>query len=729
MRYFTATLTLLVSLGATTAWAQIDARMLRYPDVSETQVAFVYAGDIWVVAKEGGSARRLSSPPGEESFPRFSPDGARIAFSGNYNGNNDVYVVPTLGGAPSRITHHPGADRVLDWTPDGRGVLLASNRRSGLPAFRQIYRVAVEGGQPERLAVPYGEFGTLSPDGRRIAYTPETRGFRTWKRYRGGAAPEIWLLDLETLDAENVSDSPANDAQPMWHGDTLYFLSDRGPAQRYNIWAHDLTTGAKRQVTTFTDFDITFPAIGPSDLVFQAGGRLFRMELATERVSEVEVDVVTDLAALVPRTADVANRITSAGVSPTGQRAVFEARGEIFTVPARHGAVRNLTHSSGAADRFPAWSPDGRWIASWSDSGGEYELTLQRADGTGEPQVVTALGPGFRYRPFWAPDSTKLGFIDHTQRVFVFDRETEALTEVDRGLHMLHGALAGFELSWSHDSRWIAWSRGLETTNSAVFLFDTEAGERFQVTSGYYNDFRPVFDPAGQHLYYYSNRTLAPVYSDLDATWVYPNATNIVAATLRDDVPSPLAPRNDEEPVAEDDDEAEPDTDTGTDTEEEAVGAADEAGTAPLDIDIDGFESRAVILPVEAGNFGRLRAVDGKVVFHRRPRTGAAGDPPSPIVAWDLEEREEQTILPDGDSYEISADGRKLLVSNERSWAIVDVAPGQTLEDRLATNALTMTLDPPAEWRQMFDEVWRTYRDYFYDDDLHGLVFHAYQQE
>ena len=265
----------------------------------------------------------------------------------------------------------------------------------------------------------------------------------------------------------------------------------------------------------------------------------------------------------------------------------------------------------------------------------------------------------------------------------------------------------------------------LETTNSAVFLFDTEAGaagERFQVTSGYYNDFRPVFDPAGKHLYYYSNRTLAPVYSDLDATWVYPNATNIVAATLRDDVPSPLAPRNDEEPVAEDDDEAEPDEEAAEEVDEAEPESddGDEAGTAPLDIDVDRFENRAVILPVEAGSVGRLRAADGKVVFHRRPRVGGAGDQPSPIVAYDLEEREEQTILPDGDSYEISADGKKLLVSNERSWAIVDVAPGQTMEDRLATNALTMTLDPSAEWRTMFDEVWRTYRDYFYDDDLHG---------
>ena len=288
-----------------------------------------------------------------------------------------------------------------------------------------------------------------------------------------------------------------------------------------------------------TDFDITFPAIGPSDLVFQAGGRLYRLELTTERVVEVEIDVVTDLAARLPRTTEVADRITSAGISPTGQRALFEARGEVFTLPAKHGAVRNLTHSSGAADRFPAWSPNGRWIAYWSDEQGEYELTLRRADGTGEPQTLTALGPGFRYRLFWAPDSTKLAFIDHTQRIYIFDRESAELTAVDRGLHMWHGDLVGFELSWSHDSRWLTYARGLETTNRAVFLFDTTAGERFQVTSGYYNDFGPVLDPDGQYLYYYSNRTLAPIYSDLDDSWVYPNATNIVAVALRADVPSP----------------------------------------------------------------------------------------------------------------------------------------------------------------------------------------------
>jgi len=729
MRHVTAKLTMILCLHAASAAAQIDARMLRYPDVSETQIAFVYAGDIWVVSKEGGAARRLSSPPGEEAFPRFSPDGTRIAFMANYDGNPDVYVIPTLGGTPARVTWYPGMDRILDWTPDGEELLLASNRQSGLFAFNQMYRVSADGGLPVKLPVPYGEFGTLSPDGNRIAYTPETRGFRTWKRYRGGAAPEIWILDLDTLDAQNVSDSPANDAQPMWHGDTLYFLSDRGPAQRANIWAHDLAGGTLRQVTTFTDFDITFPASGPSDLVFQAGGRLYRLALADERLSEVAVDVVTDMAARRSRTVQVGGQITSAGISPTGQRAVFEARGEVFTVPAKHGAVRNLTHSSGAADRFPAWSPDGRWIAFWCDNGGEYELTLVAANGTGEPRVVTTMGAGFRYRPFWSPDSSKLAFIDHTQQIRILDLDTEELTAVDRGLNMLHPNLAAFEASWSHDSRWLTYARSLQTNNRAVFLFDTESGERVQATSGYYNDFGPVFDPDGRYLYYYSNRKLAPVYSDLDDTWVYPNSTSLVAVALRADVPSPLAPRNDDEPAAEDmeetgdddedaDDEGSPDDSGAADADD----AADETGAdEPLSIDLEGFEARAVILPVDAGVFGRLRAAPGKVVFHRRPRRGTGEDQPSPVAFYDLEAREERTIVADADSYEISADRKKLLVSNDRSWAIVDAAPDQTLNDRLATGRLAMTLDPADEWRQMFREVWRTYRDYFYDEDLHGL--------
>ena len=546
MRSKLALLALILCLAAATASAEVDAHMLRYPDVSQTHIAFVYAGDIWLVEKAGGTAYRLSSPPGEELFPRFSPDGTRLAYTANYDGNSDIYVIPAMGGAPVRITHHPDTDMISDWTPDGTQLLFSSRRASGVRSLSQFYLVSADGGFAEVLPVPYGDVGALSPTGTTLAYTTRDRGFRTWKRFRGGTAPDIWLFDLENLSAQNLTESDANDSRPMWHGDTLYFLSDRGPALRSNIWALDTTTGEMRQVTHFTDFDITFPAIGPSDIVFQAGGRLYLLGLDDEQYAEVEVEVVTDLASLRPHLINAADLIQGADISPNGKRAVIEARGELFTVPAKHGVVQNLSRSSGAAERFPAWSPDGKHVAYWSDASGEYELTLIPSGG-GEPKTLTSLGPGFRYQLFWSPDSTKIAFIDYTQTIWIYDIEADDFSQVDKGLWMLHPNLQGFRVNWSSDSRWLTYSRGLETHNNAIFFFDTESGTRHQMTSGYYNDFAPVFDPDGKFLFYFSNRTLEPIYSDIDDTWIYPNTTNIVAVPLRNDVVSPLAPRNDEE--------------------------------------------------------------------------------------------------------------------------------------------------------------------------------------
>ena len=359
------TAAVLISLAAPAA-AQIDARMLRYPDVSATQIAFTYAGDVWVAPKTGGVAARLSSPRGEEVFARFSPDGRTLAYSANYDGNTDVYTVPVQGGDPVRLTWHPTTDRVLDWHPDGTRVLFASSRESGRQRYNQFYLVSAKGGPAEKLPVPYGEFAAYAPDGKRIAYLPQSQAFRTWKRYRGGWAPDVWIFDLTTQQATNVTSSDANDEHPMWHGDTLYFLSDRGTNQRANIWARN-AAGALRQVTQFTDFDVTFPAIGPNDIVFEAGGRLYLLDLATEKTSEVHVQVITDRQTLKPRSEPVAELIRFAGPSPTGKRAVFEARGDVFTVPAEHGPVMNLTRTSGSAERYPRWSPDGKTLAWWSD--------------------------------------------------------------------------------------------------------------------------------------------------------------------------------------------------------------------------------------------------------------------------------------------------------------------------------------------------------------------------
>ncbi len=535
-------------LLAVPATAGVDARMLRFPDISDSTIAFVYAGDIWLVPRDGGTATRLSSPAGEEMFPRFSPDGTRLAFSGNYDGNLDIYVVPVTGGVPVRVTYHPAQDRLLDWTPDGTSLLFASDRQDPhLGRTRQLYTIPADGGMATRLPMPYGETGALSPDGRTLAYTPKSRDFRTWKRYRGGLAPDIWLFDLEKLSARNVTDTPANESFPMWHGGTLYFLSDRGPHMRSNIWAMDIGSGAARQVTRFDTEDVTFPAIGPRDIVFQAGGTLHRLDLADESTHAVPVEVVTDLATLKPQRENVSRLIAHAGISPSGKRAVFEARGEIFTVPREHGVVLQITHTSGAAERYPEWSPDGSKLAYWSDASGENELVIRPADGSGEERTVTALGPGFRYRPFWSPDSKRIAFVDSTRTIRILDVATGAVTEVDHEPWLLHPALDALTMSWSKDGRWLAYDRGLDTDNRAVFLYDTAAGSSHQVTAGYYSDTAPVFDPDGKYLYYLSNRDLAPVYSDLDATWVYPNTTRIVAVPLRADQASPLAPRNDVE--------------------------------------------------------------------------------------------------------------------------------------------------------------------------------------
>ncbi len=763
---------LVACASATPAAAQIDARMFRYPDVSASRITFVYGGDIWVVPKAGGVAIRLSSPPGEELFPRFSPDGSKIAYSANYDGNLDVYVVASLGGEPVRLTHHPMDDRVVGWHPDGKRVLFASSRASGRQRFNQFYLVSVTGGLPERLPVPYGEFGAFSPDGQRFAYMPQSQDFRTWKRYRGGWAPDIWIFDLATLAARNVTSNEASDAHPMWHGGTMYFMSDRGADQRQNLWAWNEATGAVRQVTDFKDFDITFPSIGPDEIVFQAGGRLYLLDLASEKTREVAVQVTTDRLTLKPRTQNVEKLIAGASVSPGAKRALFEARGDVFSVPAEHGAIINVTRSSGVAERYPTWSPDGKTLAYWSDRSGEYELTLRPADGSGGETTVTKLGPGFRYAPQWSPDSRKLAFIDQAMRIRVHDLDRKETIEVDQSPAWIsHGTLEPFVFAWSPDSRWLAYARQVETLNDAIFVFDVRDRHRHQATSGYFADSDPTFDPEGKYLFYASDRSFTPVYGRFDNSWTYPNATQLVGATLRKDVLSPLVPRNDvegedekkdkdgdksddkkdddkkdEKPGDKKDDKKDDKPDGGKDSVSDPAAqppkpkstapATGKPGTAkdaklekpttalpkvkPVDIDFDGFEGRVVILPPEAGNYSGLHAVKGKLLYRREPRTGAS-DKKSPVVYYDLKEREEKTVIADADGFEASLDGSKLFVFKAQKYGIIEVKPDQKLEKTMRTSELEAPVDPRAEWKQMFADAFRFERDYFYDPSMHGV--------
>lgn len=701
--------------------AQINARLLQQPDVSETHITFVYAGDVWTVLKAGGTATRLSSPAGLESFPKFSPDGKHIAFSANYHGNTDVYVIPVTGGIPKRLTQHSYGDRVIDWHPDGGKVLFASNRESGRQRYSQFYTINKEGGMAEKLPIPYGEFGVFSSDGKQFAYTQKSRTNRTWKRYRGGMAPDITLFNLEDLSSEIIIDSDANDELPMWSGSKIYFLSDRGEEKRANIWSYDISSKSMKQLTTFKDFDVHFPSIGPKDLVFEAGGLLHLLNLTNDSYQEVKVEVVTDQMSLQPKLVDASKYLSNGWISPDGKRVVVEARGDLFSVPAEHGYIKNLTQTSGIAEHYPAWSPDGKCVAFWSDKSGEYELHLKHFE-SGKEEQLTKYGAGYRYQPYWSPDSKKLAFVDKAMKIKIYEIDNKRTLEVDQGLSMYQGALQNFSVSWSADSKWMAHSRGLYNNNNAIFLYSMENHTRYQVTNGYYSAMNPAFDPEGKYLYILTNRSFSPNYSDLDNSFIYPNATQLAAISLRKDVASPLAPKNDEVEIKkeEEKDDEENGKDKKKDKKKDKDGDEETEEETPLEIDLDGFESRMVILPEKAGNYNNLQAVKGKLVYQKYPNTGS-GENGSSVNYFDFEEREAKTIIGDVNGYQIAANGEKMLVIKGNTLAIVDVKADQKMDKPLRTSEMSMSVDPKAEWKQIFRDAWRLERDFFYDEGMHGV--------
>lgn len=704
--------------------AQVNARMMQNPDVSKTHIVFSYGGDLWIVPKEGGTALKLSSPDGQELFAKFSPDGSEIAFNGIYGGNSDVYVMPSLGGIPKRVTHHGMMDRLIDWYPDGKNLLFVSSMNSGKQRFNQFYKVGQTGGLPEKLPIPYGEMASLSPDGKKIAYTPISQAFRTWKRYRGGWHADIWIFDLEKKTAENISRSATNDEFPMWSGNKIYYLSDRGPEMRANVWSHNLATKENRQITKFTDFDIHFPSLGPADIVFEKGGELYLLSLADEKYRPVQVKLVTDEVTLMPKVAKVSILVQGGSLSPDGKRAVLEARGEIFSVPAVDGPVYNLTKSPGVAERYPAWSPDGRFVAYWSDRSGEYELTIRDMEKPGEEKKMTSYGPGYRYQLFWSPNSKMIAFIDKAMEIFIYDSDKNTTVKVDKAYYFYQGSLQSFQVSWSSDSRWMAYSRDLQTRHTAAFLYDVKANKAHQVTSGFYADANPTFDPDGKYLYFETNRTFNPVYGDVDNTFIYANSTNIAAVPLTEDVASPVAPKNDVAAVKKDepkkDEPAAKKDEKKSEKEPAKEETKDKEKPKEVKITLENFEKRLVVLPPAPGNYGDMAAVSGKLIYHKLPNTGAANKNRA-VVYYDFENREEKTIIDDSDVFMVSADGKKILIGKGGNFAVVDIAPGQKMEKLMPTAQLEMTVDPRAEWRQIFNEVWRLERDFFYDPNMHGV--------
>ncbi len=712
---------LLISMSAF-VFAQMNARLIQYPDVSETQITFVYGGDIWVVSKQGGTAIKLSSPAGSEMLPKFSPDGKKIAFTGNYDGNSDIYVIPVTGGIAKRITHHSMTDRILDWYPNGNNLLFASGMYSGRQRFSQLYKVSANGGLPEKLPVPYGEFGSVSKNGKYLAYTKRTRLFRTWKRYRGGTATNIWLFNLNNYKSENITNNDANNELPMWHGNKIYYLSDQGANERFNIWCYDLKTKKNTQITYFKNYDTHFPSIGPKEIVFENAGKLFLLDLKTEKYSAVNVKIVDDFITLKPKLQNVERQITYANPSPDAKRITVEARGEIFSVPAEKGVTKNISLCSGSAQRYPAWSPNGKYIAYWSDKSGEYQLVLFN-NKTEKEETLTNFKDGYRYQIFWSPNSEKIAFIDQTMTILLFEIKTKQLTKIDQALYKMHGGLAGFNINWSKNSEWITYSRSSDDANTAIFLYNTIDKKRYQVTSGFYSTSNPAFDPDGKYLYFTINNNFRPLYSDLEGTWIYPNTTKLALATLRNDVKSPLFPQNDEVKIKSE--KSKKDKSKKKDSKKNKK--SDEKFKR-LKIDIAGFESRIVELPVKAGNIGNISAVSGKIIFHRYPNSGSTSKD-SPIKYFDLKTRKEQTIIKSATGYKLVANQKNLLVANRTKVAFVKIAPMQKMTKIINTHNVQMTINPKAEWKQILHEAWRLERDMFYDKNMHGVNWkHVYKQ-
>lgn len=737
-------------LGGLVAQAEVTPHpgMLRFPDISATHIAFVYANDIWTVPREGGVASPLASPPGAETFPRFSPDGRTLAFVGNYDGTRSLYTIPVEGGIPFRVTHHPAGAALRDWTSEGK-LLFFRGGTAGLQRQTQIFTVSPKGGLPEKLPVPYGANPAISGDGQWLAYTLHTRDGATWKRYRGGMATDIWLFNLRDLTSKKITDWEGTDSLPMWHGQTVYYLSDAGSPFRLNLWAYDTKAGQRRQLTKFTDWDVKFPSIGPGpggggEIVFQHGSELMVLDLPSGKTRTVTVSIPGDRPRLRPQTVDAAGNIVSFSASATGKRAAFEARGDLWTVPAENGTPRNLTRTAGAAERQASWSPDGRWIAYFSDQTGEYELFVVQADGKEPARQLTKGNTTFFLNPQWSPDSKQILFSDKNATFYLVSAEGGEVKTIDKDpLGFVRPA------SWSHDSGWIAFSRSESVISRTIWLYEVATGKKTKVLGQMFPAGQPAFDREGKYLFYTSSMGFSgPQYEDLGSTFVYSGVQRLMMVPLRNDVASPFLPKSDEESWDKKDgdkkegdkkdgdkkegDKKEGDKKEGDKKEGEKK---DEKPKEPLKIDLDGFEGRAIVIPVAKGRFfGLTVAEKGVLVYVRVPVAPVAGDDDGDggggsiqifDPAAETAERKEKTVLAGVANFDITADGKKLLVSKDNRYAFIDIKPEQKFEKPLDLGGLKAEVDPRAEWRQMFHDAWKRFRDYFYVENMHGVDWKA----
>jgi len=722
-----ALLVLVLVPPAASAAPASPTRMLTQPALSADRVAFVYGNDVWTSRLDGTAVQRITSGPGLKTSPAFSPDGTLLAFSAELDGNVDVFVVPADGGVPKRLTWHPGRDTVQGFTPDGKAVLFTSPREAFNNRHTQLYTVPVEGGVETKLPIPHADRAVFSPDGKTIAYTPNSPRHLQWKRYRGGTVSRIWLYDVATHAVVKVPqpEGRCNDLNPAWVGGTLWLTSDRDG--EFNLYTFDSGAKSLAKVTAHDDFPVLAAAAANGKLVYEQAGLLHLLDAATGKAAPIPVTVNADLLETRPRWAKGPKWVRDASLSPSGARVALEFRGEIVTVPAEKGDPRTLTATPGAHERGPAWSPDGTSIAYVSDEGGEYQLVVAPQDGKGAPKRIRVPGSGFYDRLAWSPDSAKIALTDNSWTLWWVDVASGKATKV--ASERLYAPQKTLRASWSPDSRWLAYTLGGPTYVRTLHVHDTVAGTSFPLTDGLSDVSDPVFDKGGKLIWFLASTDAGPVRNwfslinqDADVTRA------IYVATLKAGTPSPLAKESDEEKGERADDAAK------AEKKDDAKGATGKGGDAkkdekkpdPVVVDREGFSLRILDVPVKPANISALSSPNAGEVWFLRQADGKTA-----LQKWDVKSRKAETVAPEVDDYEVSFDGKKLLTRVKESWSVGPAGkkpegkPGDGGDGKLKLDAVQVRVDPRAEWPQILDEVWRINRDYFYDPGMHGRDWKA----
>lgn len=718
--FFILMLTISISFRAK---ASEDVRLLRFPDINKNLIAFVYAGDIWTVDANGGEARHLTSHKGLELFPKISPDGKWIAFSGEYSGSRQIFVIPSNGGIPRQLTWYNSVgempprggwdNAVLDWTPDSKQILIRANRTTFGERNGKYYLVSLDGGLEKPLPIVNGGFGVFSPDASKICFTPVDREFRNWKRYKGGRATDLWIYDLNRNTSEQITNFEGTDQLPVWSGDNIFFASDRD--LKLNIWQYNIKTKETKQITHHSEFDVMWPSGNGDQLVYENGGFIYKLNLLTGQSEKININIDFDNPNLVPYIRNVKDFIHSFAVSPTGKRALFGARGDIFSVPAENGVTVNLTESQGVREIYPAWSPDGRYISYYSDLTGEYELYLLENKEGAKPKQVTFNSSAWKYEPQWSPDSRYLVFSDRTLKLKLLEVSTGKITDVD---HATESELRSYD--FSPDSKWITYQKEGDNNNAAIWVYNISTGNKQQITDGTFSDDSPVFSKDGNYIFFDSNRDYNLSFSSFDFDYVYNRAGRLYAVALTAKSPRLFKDKNDVEPVKSEKQAALPSA--GKDKKARNA-PADTTSAAKkelkVDIDFEGINNRITVLPGEAGEYHIAGAVDGGLIYMNSGK----------LMEYNIADEKSEEILDKVSVATLSSDGKTAIYRAGNDYGIIKLTPGHKAGDgKLNLDGLEMKIDPRKEWNQIYTDAWRIFRDYFYVGNLHGVDWKAMKE-